>query len=73
MVETQLGDGRPRARSRQRRHRADAPGMPYANPTTEHLTPMFVTLGAATDPEVAPQRPIDGFWMGLAKRSFVAP
>lgn len=49
-----------------------APGMPYAHPTTEHLAPMFVTLGAATDPEVAPEQPIAGFWMGLAKRSFVA-
>jgi 4,5-DOPA dioxygenase extradiol len=50
------------------RHRA--PGMPYAHPTVEHLTPMFVTLGAADDPEVAPRQPIDGFWMGLSKRSF---
>lgn len=50
--------------------RSRAPGMPYAHPTVEHLTPMFVTLGAGADPEVAPQQPIDGFWMGLAKRSF---
>jgi 4,5-DOPA dioxygenase extradiol len=49
-----------------------APGMPYAHPTIEHLAPMFVTLGAADDPEQAPDQPIDGFWMGLAKRSFVA-
>lgn len=49
-----------------------APGMPYAHPTIEHLAPMFVTLGAADDPEQAPEQPIDGFWMGLAKRSFVA-
>jgi len=48
-----------------------APGMPYAHPTIEHLAPMFVTLGAADDPEQAPDQPIDGFWMGLAKRSFV--
>ncbi len=48
-----------------------APGMPYAHPTIEHLAPMFVTLGAAEDPEVPPDQPIDGFWMGLAKRSFV--
>jgi 4,5-DOPA dioxygenase extradiol len=50
------------------RHRA--PGMPYAHPTVEHLTPMFVTLGTATDPEAPPEQPIDGFWMGLSKRSF---
>ena len=48
-----------------------APGMPYAHPTIEHFAPMFVTLGAADDPEQAPGQPIDGFWMGLAKRSFV--
>jgi 4,5-DOPA dioxygenase extradiol len=47
-----------------------APGMPYAHPTTEHFAPMFVTLGAASDPETPPHQLIDGFWMGLAKRSF---
>ncbi len=52
--------------------REAAPGMPHAHPTIEHLAPMFVTLGAADDPERAPAQPIDGFWMGLAKRSFVA-
>lgn len=49
-----------------------APGMPFAHPTIEHMAPMFVTLGAADDPEAAPDQPIDGYWMGLAKRSFVA-
>jgi 4,5-DOPA dioxygenase extradiol len=49
-----------------------APGMPYAHPTIEHFAPMFVTLGASLDPEQSPDQPIDGFWMGLAKRSFVA-
>ena len=24
--------------------------MPYAHPTVEHYIPLFVTLGAATDP-----------------------
>ncbi|GAA0472547.1 dioxygenase [Paractinoplanes deccanensis] len=47
-----------------------APGMPYAHPTIEHFAPMFLTLGASDDPERAPEQPIDGFWMGLAKRSF---
>jgi 4,5-DOPA dioxygenase extradiol len=47
-----------------------APGMPYAPPTIEHFAPMFLTLGASGDPEQAPGQPIDGFWMGLAKRSF---
>lgn len=48
-----------------------APGMPYAHPTIEHFAPMFLTLGAADDPERAPDQPIEGFWMGLAKRSFL--
>lgn len=50
--------------------RARAPGMPYAHPTVEHFAPMFVTLGAASDPETAPDQVIDGFWYGLSKRSF---
>jgi 4,5-DOPA dioxygenase extradiol len=49
--------------------RSRAPGMPYAHPTIEHFAPMFLTLGASGDPEQAPDQPIDGFWMGLAKRS----
>jgi 4,5-DOPA dioxygenase extradiol len=46
-----------------------APGMPYAHPRTEHLAPLFVTLGAASDAGAAPEQVIDGYWMGLAKRS----
>jgi 4,5-DOPA dioxygenase extradiol len=46
-----------------------APGMPYAHPTVEHYTPLFVTLGAATDPEQPGEQVIEGFWMGLSKRS----
>ncbi|MFW0791208.1 dioxygenase [Gordonia sp. CPCC 205333] len=51
------------------RHRA--PGMPYAHPTIEHFAPLFVTLGASGNPEQKPEQVIDGFWMGLAKRSLV--
>ena len=47
-----------------------APGMPYAHPTVEHLSPLFLTLGTAAAPDVAPDQRIDGFWMGLSKRSF---
>jgi 4,5-DOPA dioxygenase extradiol len=50
--------------------RNQAPGMPYAHPTIEHFAPMFVTLGAASNPEEAPDQRIDGFWIGLSKRSF---
>lgn len=46
-----------------------APGMPYAHPTVEHFTPLFVTLGAATDAAVPAEQRIDGYWMGLSKRS----
>ncbi|WP_149361278.1 dioxygenase family protein [Lolliginicoccus suaedae] len=46
-----------------------APGMPYAHPSTEHFAPLFVALGASSDPEQVPDQVIDGYWMGLAKRS----
>ena len=51
--------------------RSRAPGMPWAHPTIEHFAPVFVTLGAADTAERAPDQPIDGFWMGLAKRSLL--
>jgi 4,5-DOPA dioxygenase extradiol len=51
-------------------YRQKAPGMPYAHPTVEHYSPLFVALGAATDPAAAPEQRIDGYWMGLSKRSF---
>jgi len=47
-----------------------APGMPYAHPTVEHFTPLFVTLGATANVEQTPEQVIDGYWMGLSKRSF---
>ena len=47
-----------------------APGMPYAHPTVEHFAPIFITLGAATQADAAPETTIDGYWMGLSKRSF---
>jgi len=47
-----------------------APGMPYAHPTVEHFAPIFITLGAATQADAAPDTTIDGYWMGLSKRSF---
>ena len=50
-------------------YRSQAPGMPYAHPTVEHYTPLFVTLGAATDSEEPGQQLFEGFWMGLSKRS----
>ena len=50
-------------------YRTQAPGMPYAHPTVEHYTPLFVTLGAATSADAPGIQVIDGYWMGLSKRS----
>lgn len=49
--------------------RSRAPGMPYAHPTVEHFVPLFVTLGAATDPAARPEVAIDGWMYGLSRRS----
>lgn len=51
-------------------YRHGAPGMPFAHPTVEHYTPLFITLGAASETGAPPKQVIDGFWMGLSKRSF---
>jgi 4,5-DOPA dioxygenase extradiol len=47
-----------------------APGMPYAHPTVDHYIPLFVTLGAATRPDEPVDTTIEGFFVGLSKRSF---
>ena len=46
-----------------------APGMPYAHPTVEHFTPLFIAIGAASDAGAAPVTVIDDFQFGFAKRS----
>jgi 4,5-DOPA dioxygenase extradiol len=48
-----------------------APAVQYAHPTVEHFTPLFITLGAATDSSAAPETLIDGYFMGLSKRSIL--
>lgn len=53
------------------RFRAEGPGMPYAHPTVEHFTPMFVTLGASTD-VTETTTGVDGFVWGLSRFSFAA-
>jgi 4,5-DOPA dioxygenase extradiol len=51
-------------------YRTAAPGMPYAHPTVDHYIPLFITLGAASDPSAPVTTTIDGYMMGLSKRSF---
>ncbi|WP_406348530.1 dioxygenase [Streptomyces sp. NBC_00144] len=46
-----------------------SPSGRLAHPRTEHFAPLFVTLGAAGDGLESRRDVIDGFWMGLAKRS----
>ena len=48
-----------------------APGVKFAHPTVEHFTPLFITLGAATNTGAAPTTLIDGYFMGLSKRSIL--
>ena len=50
-------------------YRNQAPGLPYAHPTVEHLSPLFVALGTASALDSAPSVTIDGYFYGLAKRS----
>ncbi|MEI4271682.1 class III extradiol ring-cleavage dioxygenase [Klenkia sp. LSe6-5] len=54
------------------RFRSSAPGMPYAHPTVEHFTPLFLTLGAATDPSGPVVTTVEGYGLGLSRRSFQA-
>ena len=54
------------------RFRTAAPGMPYAHPTVEHFTPLFVALGAATDPTAPVVTTLDGYGVRLSRRSFQA-
>jgi 4,5-DOPA dioxygenase extradiol len=51
-------------------YRSQAPALRYAHPTVEHFTPLFITLGTATDPEAPVQTTIEGYCFGLSKRSF---
>ncbi|WP_285498030.1 class III extradiol ring-cleavage dioxygenase [Actinomadura sp. NBRC 104425] len=51
---------------------AKAPAARLAHPRTEHFAPLFVALGAGADDADAPRgrSVIDGYWFGMAKRSF---
>lgn len=52
------------------RYASAAPGMPYAHPTVEHFSPLFVTLGASEDPQAGAAMVLDDFTWGLSRRSF---
>ena len=52
------------------RYQAEAPGMPYAHPTVDHYIPLFITIGAAENPEEPVTTAIEGYSLGLSKRSF---
>jgi 4,5-DOPA dioxygenase extradiol len=46
-----------------------SPAGRLAHPRTEHFAPLFVTLGAGEDDLATQRSVIDGFWLGMAKRS----
>ena len=50
-----------------------APAVRYAHPRTEHLAPLFVTLGAGESGGESLPSIIEGYWMGLSKRSIQVP
>jgi 4,5-DOPA dioxygenase extradiol len=52
------------------RYRSEAPGMPYAHPTVDHYIPLFITMGAAERPDQPVTTTIEGYMVGLSKRSF---
>jgi 4,5-DOPA dioxygenase extradiol len=47
-----------------------APGLPFAHPTPDHFTPLFITLGAADAADRTVRTTIDGYMMGFSRRSF---
>ncbi|GLU47607.1 dioxygenase family protein [Nocardiopsis ansamitocini] len=50
--------------------RVKAPAADIAHPRSEHLAPLFVSLGAGSTTTETASTVIDGFWYGLAKRAF---
>ncbi|HEY4462167.1 MAG TPA: class III extradiol ring-cleavage dioxygenase [Streptosporangiaceae bacterium] len=51
-------------------YQAKAPGLPYAHPTVDHYIPLFITLGAASREDQPVRTTIEGYMIGLSKRSF---
>jgi 4,5-DOPA dioxygenase extradiol len=46
-----------------------APAGRLAHPRTEHFAPLFVAIGATLETTQTPTHVIDGFWVGMSKRS----
>ncbi|KPI03564.1 Extradiol ring-cleavage dioxygenase class III protein subunit B [Actinobacteria bacterium OK074] len=46
-----------------------APSGRLAHPRSDHFAPLFVTLGAGIDELETQRSVIEGFWLGMAKRS----
>ncbi|WP_433597490.1 dioxygenase family protein [Nocardia sp. CA-135953] len=46
-----------------------APAAHLAHPRTDHFAPLFVALGAGADDFTNQRTVIDGFWLGMARRS----
>ncbi len=46
-----------------------APAARLAHPRTEHFAPLFFTLGAGLDDLDSLRTVIDGYWLGMARRS----
>ena len=46
-----------------------APAVRFAHPTVDHFVPLFVALGASLDRNESPDTVIDGYFLGLSKRS----
>jgi 4,5-DOPA dioxygenase extradiol len=50
-------------------YRRRAPALRFAHPTVDHFVPLFVTLGASLETAETPDTIIDGYFLGLSKRS----
>ena len=50
--------------------RHKAPAAALAHPRSDHFAPLFVALGAGLEDHRTATSTVDGFWHGLAKRSF---
>jgi 4,5-DOPA dioxygenase extradiol len=46
-----------------------SPAGKLAHPRAEHFAPLFLTLGAGEDELTGQRTVIDGYWLGMAKRS----